>query len=93
MSGAADGADGVRCRYSGRDEGVTPPSSSGLGLRPFKPPTGVRVPLGAPTRTVTIWSQWAGDFYLQVTWTYRYDGCTSTFHREDQNAAWRDYYG
>ncbi len=34
--------------YSGGGDCALPPSSSGPGLRPFKPPTGVRVPLGAP---------------------------------------------
>ena len=35
----------------GRIHALPPPSSSGLGRSPLKAETGVRFPLGAPTRT------------------------------------------
>ncbi len=33
------------------------------------------------------------DDGYRITWTYRYDGCSMTFHIGDQNAGWLSYYG
>ena len=34
--------------------GHAPPSSRGLGYRPFKAATGIRIPLGAPTAIIGV---------------------------------------
>ena len=39
----------------GRVSASAPPSSRGLGHRPFKPATGVRIPLGVPARPLHAW--------------------------------------
>ena len=36
------------CRYTSPAAHLVPPSSSGLGHRPFKPAARIRIPLGAP---------------------------------------------
>ena len=38
---------------------VLPPSSSGLGRRPFKAVARVRIPLGARTTAMVLWSSWS----------------------------------